>query len=142
MSGARTEPAEVCGGNMKIISFIEQEEVIRRILVHCDLWNEPPVRPPPVQLSAEPVHRKRRMPVTICRNMMSLRMADKPSEDGRGGTLCGGDFFRLISGRNGSILSNRGLVEDLNSVLWGLPGREFGNPAVCMRQMALRNSGN
>jgi len=55
MSGARTEPAEVCGGNMKIISFIEQEEVIRRILVHCDLWNEPPVRPPPVQLSAEPV---------------------------------------------------------------------------------------
>ena len=44
-----------CGGAMKIISFIEQEDVIRKILVHCELWTEGPVRPPPVQRSAEPV---------------------------------------------------------------------------------------
>jgi hypothetical protein len=35
-----------CGGTMRIISFIEQEDVIRRILVHCSLWNETPVGPP------------------------------------------------------------------------------------------------
>jgi hypothetical protein len=32
---------------MKIISFIEQDEVIRRILTHYGLWKGPPVRPPP-----------------------------------------------------------------------------------------------
>ncbi|MFH0921472.1 MAG: hypothetical protein V1913_14065 [Fibrobacterota bacterium] len=40
---------------MKIISFIEQENVIRKILVHCELWTEVPVRPPPMQRSAVPV---------------------------------------------------------------------------------------
>ncbi len=37
-----------CGGRMRIVSFIEQDEVIRRILTHCGLWKDPPVRPPPM----------------------------------------------------------------------------------------------
>jgi len=32
-----------------------QEEVIRRILVHCELWNKPPVRPPPTSPSPIPL---------------------------------------------------------------------------------------
>jgi len=36
-----------CGGKMRIISFIEQDEVIRCILAHCGLWQENPTRPPP-----------------------------------------------------------------------------------------------
>lgn len=41
-----------CGGEMKVISFIErnQREVIERILRHCGLWEEAPARaPPPVR---------------------------------------------------------------------------------------------
>lgn len=37
-----------CGGRMKVISFIEQPSVIKRILKHLDLWEEP--RPPPESL--------------------------------------------------------------------------------------------
>ncbi|MFH0921887.1 MAG: hypothetical protein V1913_16185 [Fibrobacterota bacterium] len=45
---------------MRIISFIEQDEVIRRILTHCGLWKDPPARsqpaiPVPVE---EPGHPK------------------------------------------------------------------------------------
>jgi hypothetical protein len=38
-----------CGGEMKIISFIErhQSEVIEKILRHCGLWEEAPARGPP-----------------------------------------------------------------------------------------------
>jgi len=38
-----------CGGQMKIISFIErnQSEVIEKILRHCGLWEEAPARAPP-----------------------------------------------------------------------------------------------
>jgi hypothetical protein len=38
-----------CGVEMKIISFIErrQSEVIEKILRHCGLWDEMPVRAPP-----------------------------------------------------------------------------------------------
>ncbi len=38
-----------CGGTMKIIAFIEarQGEVIRKILEHCGLWQDPPARAPP-----------------------------------------------------------------------------------------------
>ena len=37
---------------MKIIAFVEaregrQDEVIRKILEHCDLWRDPPPRAPP-----------------------------------------------------------------------------------------------
>ena len=35
-----------CGGTMKIVSFIEEREVIRRILRHCSLWKEPPEKVP------------------------------------------------------------------------------------------------
>jgi ribosomal protein S27E len=44
-----------CGGTMKIISFIEQEDVIRRILTHCSLWKEALVRPPPAASTPEPL---------------------------------------------------------------------------------------
>ena len=38
-----------CGGQKKIISFIErrQHEVIEKILRHCGLWKEESVRGPP-----------------------------------------------------------------------------------------------
>ena len=40
-----------CGGSMRIISFIEkrQGDVIRKILTHCGLWDDPEAaeRPPP-----------------------------------------------------------------------------------------------
>ena len=38
-----------CGGAMKIIAFIEanQGNVIRKILQHCGLWEDPAPRPPP-----------------------------------------------------------------------------------------------
>jgi len=32
---------EGCGGMMKIISFIDQDEIIERILKHCGLWKDP-----------------------------------------------------------------------------------------------------
>jgi hypothetical protein len=41
-----------CGGEMKIISFIEkrQTDVIEKILKHCHLWK---VRPPPKNIEPE-----------------------------------------------------------------------------------------
>jgi len=38
-----------CGGTMKIIALIDkkQEPVIKKILKHCGLWNNPPPHPPP-----------------------------------------------------------------------------------------------
>ena len=38
-----------CGGSMKIVSFIEEPVVIRKILKHCNLWKDPP-RPPPLEI--------------------------------------------------------------------------------------------
>ena len=35
-----------CGGRMKILSFIEDPEIIEKILKHLDLWDVKP-RPPP-----------------------------------------------------------------------------------------------
>jgi hypothetical protein len=46
-----------CGGTMKIIAFIEasQQEVIRKILRHCGLWQDPPSRgPPPATRPSQP----------------------------------------------------------------------------------------
>jgi hypothetical protein len=42
-----------CGGTMTIVSFIEEDDVIRKILEHCKLWKEPAPRPPP-QIEAAP----------------------------------------------------------------------------------------
>jgi hypothetical protein len=36
-----------CGSKMRVISFIEKDTVIEKILRHCGLWKEPPIRPPP-----------------------------------------------------------------------------------------------
>ena len=38
-----------CGGTMELIAFIEacQGDVIRKILQHCGLWEDPTPRPPP-----------------------------------------------------------------------------------------------
>ena len=43
-----------CGGKMKVISFIEQPFVIRRILKHLDLWEDPRPPPEPLELVCEP----------------------------------------------------------------------------------------
>jgi len=42
-----------CSGKMKILSFIEDEEVIKRILKHLGLWDVKP-RPPP-RANAPPI---------------------------------------------------------------------------------------
>jgi hypothetical protein len=42
-----------CGGTMKIISLIEDDTTIQKILKHCGKWKEPIPRPPP-QIVAEP----------------------------------------------------------------------------------------
>jgi hypothetical protein len=41
-----------CGGTMKIISFIEEDAVIRKILRHCGLWKDVPIRAPPIKIAA------------------------------------------------------------------------------------------
>jgi len=43
-----------CGGQMKVISFIEEPSVIRRILKHLDLWEDPRPPPQPLELVCEP----------------------------------------------------------------------------------------
>ena len=42
-----------CGGNMRIVSFIEEEPIIEKILRHCNLWKEEPTRSPPQKIAAE-----------------------------------------------------------------------------------------
>ncbi|MBN1604646.1 MAG: hypothetical protein JW915_23760 [Chitinispirillaceae bacterium] len=42
-----------CGGIMKIISFIEDDATIQKILKHCGKWKDAIPRPPP-QIAAEP----------------------------------------------------------------------------------------
>jgi hypothetical protein len=39
---------------MKAISFIEQPSVIRRILKHLDLWEDPGFPPEPLEMVCEP----------------------------------------------------------------------------------------
>jgi len=43
-----------CGGQMKVISFIEQPSLIRRILKHLDLWEDPRPPPEPLEMVCEP----------------------------------------------------------------------------------------
>ena len=43
-----------CGGQMKVISFIEQPSVIRRILKHLDLWKDARPPPEPREMVCEP----------------------------------------------------------------------------------------
>ena len=43
-----------CGGEMKIISFIEQSSLIRRILKHLDLREDPRPPPEPLEIVCEP----------------------------------------------------------------------------------------
>jgi len=40
---------------MKIVGFIEESPVIEKILRHCNLWKDPPMRAPPVVSHAPPV---------------------------------------------------------------------------------------
>jgi hypothetical protein len=45
-----------CGGQMRLISLIEEDEVIEKILRHLDLWEGPvrcPARAPPLRLESE-----------------------------------------------------------------------------------------
>ena len=57
-------PHHNCTGEMKIISFINERPVIRKILEHFNLWaDEPKQRPTPVRAGPEhPVRRKQRPP--------------------------------------------------------------------------------
>jgi hypothetical protein len=47
-----------CGGEMRIVSFIEQKLVIEKVHRHCGLWREQAPRPPPEEnpppVAAEP----------------------------------------------------------------------------------------
>lgn len=36
-----------CGSRMRLVAFIEQEQIIRKILKHLSLWEEPRTRAPP-----------------------------------------------------------------------------------------------
>jgi hypothetical protein len=36
-----------CGGEMRIVSFIDEDAIIEKILKHCGLWKEQASRPPP-----------------------------------------------------------------------------------------------
>ena len=44
-----------CGGTMKIVSFIEEPNVIEKILRHSKMWKEPAPRPPPARTLGPPV---------------------------------------------------------------------------------------
>ena len=44
-----------CGGTMKIVSFIEEDVVIRKILEHCGKWKAEIPRPPPPKSIGPPV---------------------------------------------------------------------------------------
>ncbi|MHB8894924.1 MAG: hypothetical protein ACYC99_07080 [Candidatus Geothermincolia bacterium] len=41
-----------CGGALRIVAFIEELRVVRAILMHLSLWDEP--RPPPATPGAVP----------------------------------------------------------------------------------------
>jgi hypothetical protein len=41
-----------CGGALRSVAFIEKPRVVRAVLVHLSLWDEP--RPPPVTPGASP----------------------------------------------------------------------------------------
>jgi hypothetical protein len=43
-----------CGGQMKVISFIEQPSVIRLILKHLNLWEYPRPPPEPLEMVCQP----------------------------------------------------------------------------------------
>ncbi len=47
---------------MKVISFIEQQFVIRRILKLLDLWEDPRPPPEPLELVCEPFHSRISVP--------------------------------------------------------------------------------
>jgi hypothetical protein len=36
-----------CDGEIRIVAFIEEKEVVEKILRHCDLWKDHKPRPPP-----------------------------------------------------------------------------------------------
>jgi hypothetical protein len=68
-----------CGGQMQVVSFIEarQEQVIRRILEHCGLWQGPPrqlpqPRPPP--------QRRRRPPPRDVQLVLDPEFVADPSQ--------------------------------------------------------------
>ena len=45
-----------CGSDMKIISFITEAKIIRKILEHLHLWEEEErIRPPPVKSLTYPI---------------------------------------------------------------------------------------
>ena len=76
-----------CGGQMQVVSFIEarQEEVIRRILEYCGLWQGPPSRLPPAR---PPPARRQRPPPREVQLVLDPEFIDElptsgPSPPGR-----------------------------------------------------------
>jgi hypothetical protein len=45
-----------CSGPMRIIAFIEEEQIIRKILEHLRLWEEPEPRSPPAVPEQVDIH--------------------------------------------------------------------------------------
>jgi len=43
----RREDEDCASTSSAQVAFIQDDEVIRRILTHCGLWKDPPERPPP-----------------------------------------------------------------------------------------------
>ena len=52
-----------CGGEMRIIAFIEELAVIRKILKHLDLWEGQEPRPPPAGEETEAVQELEYVPI-------------------------------------------------------------------------------
>jgi hypothetical protein len=53
-----------CGGTMKIIAFIDtrRQDIIRKILQHCGLWEDPPSRGPPPTAHPSQTRRQANVP--------------------------------------------------------------------------------
>ncbi|MEE9120793.1 MAG: hypothetical protein V3U56_05855, partial [Syntrophobacteria bacterium] len=80
-----------CQGQMRIISFIEDQEVIKTILKHLGLWlvtrkPEPRANAPPENFrSIIPMHKSRPLPNTFTATLNTLWMCAYPDFKPRGG---------------------------------------------------------
>ena len=42
-----------CHGSMEVIGFFKNDDSIKKILKHCDLWEDTPARDPPTKAKLE-----------------------------------------------------------------------------------------
>ncbi|MGA1825298.1 MAG: hypothetical protein ACMUIP_11620 [bacterium] len=57
---------------MKIIAFITQEKIIRKILEHLDLWRDKPSRDPPTCLKVPPLYTNHYMMIPRATMILNL----------------------------------------------------------------------